>query len=159
MRRIDALHLAHPFAGSRMLRELLRQDGFHVGHRHVRTFMPRLAIHALYRKPRTSVAQPKATIYPYLLKDKAITRPNQAWASDITYIPLAKGFAYLVAIMDWATRRVLAWRVSNTMSSDYCVEALSEAIHRYGAPQIFNTDQGSQFIAHEFTRVLKERNV
>lgn len=159
MRRIDALHLDYPFAGSRMLRDLLAQEGFTVGRRHVRTLMRRMGLRALYRKPRTSIPAAKATIYPYLLKDKQITQPNQAWSSDITYLPMAKGFAYLVVIMDWATRRVLAWRLSNTMHADFCIEALKEAIAVHGPPQIFNTDQGSQFTCEAFTEVLKAHGV
>jgi len=122
-----------------MLRDWLRREGFDVGRRHVRTLMRRMGIHALYRRPRTTILEPKAAIYPYLLKDLCIERPNQVWATDITYIPLAKGSPYLVAILDLATRRAMAWRLSNTMSTDFCIEALNEAITRYGAPEIFNT--------------------
>jgi putative transposase len=159
MRRIDELHLQYPFAGSRMLRDWLRRDGFDVGRRHVRTLMRRMGINALYRKPRTSIPAPKAAIYPYLLKGVFIEKPNHVWATDITYIPLAKGFAYLVAILDLATRRVMAWQLSNTMSTDFCVQALKQAITRYGTPAIFNTDQGSQFTSNEFTDVLKENRI
>jgi putative transposase len=159
MRQIDELHLRYPFAGSRMLRDWLCRDGFDVGRRHVRTLMRRMGIQAIYRRPRTSIPTPKATIYPYLHKDVFIEKPNHVWATDITYIPLAKGFGYLVAILDLATRRVLAWRVSNTMDTDFCIEALKEAITRYGAPQIFNTDQGSQFTSKEFTDVLKAHHI
>ena len=159
MRRIDELHLRYPFAGSRMLCDWLRREGFDIGRRHVRTLMRRMGIHAVYRRPRTTIPEPKAAIYPYLLKDVCIERPNQVWATDITYIPLAKGSAYLVAILDLATRRVMAWRLSNTMSTDFCIEALNEAITKYGAPEIFNTDQGSQFTSSAFTDVLKAHHV
>lgn len=159
MRRLDELHLQYPFAGSRMLRDWLQREGVDVGRRHVRTLMRRMGIHAVYRKPRTSMPNPKAGVYPYLLKNVSIEKPNHAWASDITYIPLATGFAYLVAIIDLASRRVLAWRLANTMSTDFCVEALKEAISRYGTPEIFNTDQGSQFTASDFTDVLKENKI
>jgi putative transposase len=159
MRRIDELHLQYPFAGSRMLREWLRREGFEVGRRHVRTLMRRMGISAVYRKPRTSLPHPKAAIYPYLLTGVWIEKPNHAWATDITYIPLAKGFAYLVAIVDLASRRVMAWRLSNTMDTAFCVEALKQAIARYGAPEIFNTDQGSQFTSGDFTDVLKAHSI
>lgn len=159
MRRIDELHLQYPFAGSRMLREWLHRAGLAVGRRHVRTLMRRMGIHAVYRKPRTSLPDRKAAVYPYLLKSVSIEKPNHAWASDITYIPLAQGFAYLVAIVDLATRRVMAWRLSNTMDTGFCVEALKEAMARYGAPEIFNTDQGSQFTASDFTDVLKAHRI
>ncbi len=159
MRRIDELHLLYPFAGSRTILDWLVREGFEVGRRHVRTLMRRMGVNALYRKPRTSIPAPKATIYPYLLKGVFIEKSNHVWATDITYIPLAKGCAYLVAILDLATRRVLAWRLSNTMSTDFCLEALKEAITRYGAPVIFNTDQGSQFTSNEFTGVLKAHHI
>ena len=159
MRRIDELHLNFPFAGSRMLRDLLKLEGFKVGRKHVRTLMDTMGIVALYRKPNTSVPHPAHRIYPYLLKNLLINRPNQAWARDITYIPMKRGFVFLVAILDWATRRVLAHRVSTSMSTDFCVEALEEAIARYGRPEIFNTDQGSQFTSEDFTRVLKNHDV
>ena len=159
LRRIDELHLLYPFAGSRTIGYWLDREGFQAGRRHVRTLMRRMGVNALYRKPRTSIPAPKATIYPYLLKDVCIEKPNHVWATDITYIALAKGSAYLAAILDLATRRVLAWRLSNTMSTDFCVEALKEALTRYGAPAIFNTDQGSQFTSHEFTSVLKEHRI
>lgn len=145
MRRIDELHLEHPFAGSRMLRELLNQDGHRVGRKHVASLMRRMGIEAIYRKKNTSRPHPEHLVYPYLLRHLKIDRPNQVWASDITYIPMARGFAYLVAVIDWYTRRVLAWRLSNTLSADFCTEALEEALAKYGCPEIFNTDQGSQF--------------
>jgi putative transposase len=159
MRRIDELHLNFPFAGSRMLRDLLRLEGSVVGRKHVRTLMVKMGITALYRKPNTSAVHPAHRIYPYLLKQLTIDRPNQAWAADICYIPMQRGFVYLVAIIDWATRKVLAHRVSISMSTDFCVEALEEAITKYGAPEIFNTDQGSQFTSEAFTDVLKQHQI
>jgi putative transposase len=159
MRRIDELHLNFPFAGSRMLRDLLKREGFQVARKHVRTLMGKMGVAAIYRHPRTSTAHPAHAIYPYLLKNLTIERPNQAWATDLTYIPMKRGFVYLVAIVDWATRRVLAHRVSISMSTDFCVEALEEAIAKYGAPEIFNTDQGSQFTSEEFTGVLKAHDI
>ena len=144
MRRIDELHLDYPFAGSRMLRDLLRRDGLVVGRKHVATLMKKMRIVALYNKPNTSARHPAHPVYPYLLRHMAITRPNHVFAADITYIPMKRGFVYLFAVMDWASRRVLAWRLSNTLATDFCLEAVQEAIDRYGAPEIFNTDQGSQ---------------
>ena len=145
MRRLDELHLQFPFAGSRMLRGLLAGEGIKVGRRHVRTLMKRMGIEALYRRPRTTKPEPGHKIYPYLLRDMAITRPNHVWAMDITYIPMARGFVYLAAVLDWASRRVLSWRLSITMEAAFCVEALEEALAKHGKPGIFNTDQGSQF--------------
>jgi len=159
MRRIDELHMAHPFAGSRMLRDLLKQEGHQAGRKHVRTLMNRMGIEALYRKPNTSKRHAAHPIYPYLLRDLTIDRPNQVWATDITYIPMRRGFVYLVAVLDWATRRVLSWRVSNTLTTDFCVDAVKEAIARYGCPDIFNTDQGCQFTSIEFTGMLKEHGI
>jgi len=159
MRHIDELHLNYPFAGSRMLRDMLWLKGIKVGRQHVATLMARMGIHALYREPKTSVPHPAHKIYPYLLKGLTIDRPNQCWATDITYIPMRKGFVFLVAIVDWATRKVLAHRVSISMSTDFCVEALEEAIAKYGRPEIFNTDQGSQFTSAEFTGVLKDNGI
>jgi putative transposase len=159
MRRIDQLHLELPFYGSRRLVVLLRREGFEVGRLHVRTLMQRMGLEALYRKPRTSLGNKAHRIYPYLLKDVLIERPNQAWASDITYIPMALGFGYLVAIIDLYSRKVLAHRLSNTMTTDFCVEALEEAMARYGAPEIFNTDQGAQFTDNAFTDTLKHQGV
>ena len=144
MRRIDELHLDYPFAGSRMLRDLSRRDGFAVGRKHVATLMKKMRIVALYKKPNTSRRHPGHLIYPYLLRHMEITSPNHVFAADITYIPMKRGFVDLFAVMDWASRRVLAWRLSNTLTTDFCLEALQEAIDRYGAPEIFNTDQGSQ---------------
>ena len=159
MRRIDKLHLQYPFAGSRMLRDLLKQDGYKVGRRHVRTLMKKMGIDALYRKPNTSRRHRKNPIFPYLLTDLPVVRPNQVWASDITYIPMRRGFLYLVVILDWYSRRVLSWRLSNTLTTDFCIEAVVEAIERYGVPEIFNTDQGSQFTSIEFTGLLKENGI
>ena len=159
MRRIDELHLNFPFAGARMLRDMLKLAGFAVGRKHVRTLMDRMCIAAIYRKRNTSAPHPAHTIYPYLLKNLTIDRPNQAWATDLTYVPMKRGFVYLVAIIDWATRRVLAHRVSISMTADFCVEALEEAIAKHGAPEIFNTDQGSQFTSDDFTKVLKAHHV
>jgi putative transposase len=159
MRRIDELHLNYPFAGSRMLRDMLRLEGVKVGRQHVATLMAKMGITALSRQRNTSAPHPAHPIYPYLLKGLTIDRPNQVWAADITYIPMRRGFVYLVAIVDWATRKVLAHRVSISMSTDFCVEALEEAITRYGRPEIFNTDQGSQFTSAEFTGVLKAHDI
>ena len=150
MRSIDELHLEHPFAGSRMLRDLLRLQGVEVGRRHVGTLMRRMGIQALYRKPNTSKRHPAHPVFTYLLRGLAIERADQVWALDITYIPMARGWVYLVAVLDWHSRRVLAHRVSITMEADFCVEALREAATRWGAPEIVNTDQGSQFSSAEF---------
>jgi putative transposase len=154
MRRIDELHLEHPFAGSRMLKRLLREEGFVVGRTHVRTLMRRMGIEALYRRPRTSDPHPGHRIFPYLLRDQVIDQPNHVWALDITYLPMKRGFIYLVAVMDWASRRILSWRLSNTLTADFCVDALESAIAQYGAPDIVNTDQGSQFTSEEFVTTV-----
>lgn len=159
MRRIDELHMELPFAGSRMLQGMLVQEGFKVGRLHVATLMKRMGITALYRKPNTSKPAPGHKIYPYLLRNLPVTRPNQVWAMDITYIPMARGFIYLAAVVDWFTRRVLAWRVSITLEADFCIEAVEEALMRHGAPEIFNTDQGSQFTSIEFIKVLADREI
>ncbi|MFZ2267323.1 MAG: IS3 family transposase [Azonexus sp.] len=159
MRRIDELHLDFPFAGSRMLRDLLRQDGYAAGRKRVQTLMKKMGIEAIYRKPNTSQRHAKHPIYPYLLRNRVIDRANQVWATDITYIPMRRGFVYLCAIIDWYSRRVLAWRLSNTLTTDFCVEAVEEAITRYGRPEIFNTDQGSQFTSAEFTGLLKANSI
>ncbi len=159
MRRIDELHLAYPFAGSRMLRDLLGREGVKVGRLHVATLMKKMAIAAIYRRRNTSKPAPGHKVYPYLLRKLAVTRPNQVWATDITYIPMARGFVYLVAIIDWFSRRVLAWRVSITLDADFCVEALEEALARFGKPEIFNTDQGSQFTSIAFTGVLEREKI
>jgi putative transposase len=159
MRRIDALHLDHPFAGSRMLRDLLRGEGIDIGREMVRTMMRRMCIEALYRRPNTSKAAPGHKIYPYLLRDLAVDRPNQVWAMDITYIPMARGFVYLTAVLDWFTRRVLAWRLSITMEVDFCLEAVEEALAKHGRPDVFNTDQGAQFTSAAFTGLLLENKI
>jgi putative transposase len=159
MRRIDELHLEYPFAGSRMLRDMLRREGQAVGRKHVGTLMKKMGIEALYRKPNTSRRHAAHPIYPYLLRHLVIDRPNQVWATDITYIPMRRGFVYLAAVMDWHSRRVLAWRVSNTLTTDFCIDAVREAIARHGTPEIFNTDQGSQFTSSDFTDLLKEHGI
>ena len=158
-RRIDELHLDHPFAGARMLRDLLRQEGHAIGRRHVATLMRHMGIEAVYRKPHTSARHPAHPVYPYLLRHLTIDQPNQVWAADITYIPMRRGFVYLFAVLDWASRRVLAWRLSNTLTTDFCIEAVQEAVTRYGTPDIFNTDQGSQFTSLEFTGLLKDHGI
>jgi len=159
MKRIDALNLARPFAGSRMLRDMLNREGFDVGRRHVGTLMRRMGIEALYRKPNTSKKHPTHKVYPYLLRELKIDRANQVWASDITYVPMACGWVYLCAIVDWASRKVLSHRVSISMDTAFCVEALEEAFAKYGQPEIFNSDQGSQFTSDAFTEALKARGV
>jgi putative transposase len=159
MRRIDELYLSYPFAGRRMLRDLLCQQGLEVGRRHVKTLMKRICIEAIYRKPNTSKAAPGHRIYPYLLRGMAITHPNHVWSSDISYIPMAHGFVYLVAVIDWFSRRVLAWKMSITMDTSFCIEALDEAISKHGKPEIFNTDQGSQLTSEVFTGRLKEEGI
>jgi putative transposase len=159
MRRIDQLHLAAPFAGARMLRDLLRREGHRIGRKRVRTVMARMGSAALYRKPHTSQRYPAHRVYPYLLRHLAITRSNQVWAADITYIPMHRGFVYLCAVMDWASRRVLAWRLSNTLTTDFCLEAVQEALSSYGTPDLFNTDQGCQITSQEFTGLLKDHGI
>jgi putative transposase len=159
MRRMDELHLDFPFAGSRMLRDLLNADGVAIGRRHVATLMKRMGIEAVYRRPNTSKPAPGHEIYPYLLRDLPVTRPDQVWAMDITYVPMARGFVYLAAVIDWFSRRVLAWRLSITLEAAFCVEALEEALARHGRPEIFNTDQGSQFTGGAFTGVLTRNGI
>jgi putative transposase len=159
MRRLDQLHLEFPFAGSRMLRGLLAAEGCKIGRRHVKTLMRRMGIEALYRRPRTTNPEPGHKIYPYLLRGLEIMRPNHVWAMDITYIPMARGFVYLAVVLDWATRRVLAWRLSITMEAAFCVETLQDALVRHGKPEIFNTDQGSQFTGSAFTGVLASNGI
>jgi putative transposase len=159
MRRLDELHLNYPFAGSRMLRGLLWQQGLEVGRRHIKTLMKRMGIEAIYRKPNTSKPAPGHRIYPYLLGNMAVIRPNQVWAMDITYIPMARGFIYLAAVVDWFTRRVLAWRLSITMESSFCIEAVEEALSKNEKPEIFNTDQGSQFTSDDFTGLLRKNGI
>ncbi len=159
MRRLDRLHLEYPFAGSRMLRGLLALQGCTIGRRHVKTLMKRMGIEALYRRPRTTKPEPGHKIYPYLLRGMEITRPNQVWAMDITYIPMERGFVYLAVVLDWATRRVLSWRLSITMEAAFCVETLEDALARHGKPEIFNTDQGSQFTGSAFTGLLASHGI
>jgi putative transposase len=154
MRQLDELHLEFPFAGARMLRGLLAARGSKTGRRHVKTLMRRMGIEALYRRPRTTKPEPGHKIYPYLLRGMEIVRPNQVWAMDITYIPMARGFVYLAVVLDWFSRRVLSWRVSITMEAAFCVETLEDALAEHGKPEIFNTDQGSQFTGEAFTGVL-----
>lgn len=159
MRRIDELHLDYPFAGSRMLRDLLRGEGVAIGRSHVITLMKRMAIEAIWRRPNTSRPGPGHKIHPYLLRGVAVVRPNQVWAMDITYIPMKRGFVYLAAVVDWFSRRVLSWRVSIGMEVDFCLEAVEEALARHGAPEIFNTDQGSQFTSRPFTGLLADNAI
>ena len=160
MRAIDELHLEYPFLGARQLRKILAREGHpHAGRLHISTLMEKMGITALYRKPNTSKRHPAHKVYPYLLRHLAIEQANHVWAMDITYLPMQRGFIYLAAVMDWATRRVLAWRVSNTLTADFCVEAVEEAIARYGKPEIFNTDQGTQFTSDDFTTMLHGHGV
>ena len=159
MRRIDELHLDYPFAGARMLRDLLNGEGIEIGRERVSGMMKRMGIEAIYRRPNTSKPAPGHKIYPYLLRKTAVVRPNQVWAMDITYIPMARGFVYLAAVVDWFSRRVLAWRLSISMAVDFCVEAVEEALAKHGPPEIFNTDQGSQFTSIEFTRLLAANGI
>ena len=159
MQRIDGLYLEYPFYGSRQMMRHLAREGKRVGRHRVRRLMRLLGLEAIYRKPRTSVANPDHRVYPYLLRGLTIERPNQVWSADITYIPVKGGFLYLVAIMDWASRRVLAWRLSNTMDTSFCLAALAEALEGYGIPEIFNTDQGSQFTSIAFTGQLEATGI
>jgi len=159
MRRIDELFLKYPFYGSRQMVHQLRREGVRVGRHRVRRLMRLMGLEAIYQAPRTSTPHPAHRVYPYLLRDMAVARPDHVWCADITYIPVRRGFLYLVAIMDWATRHVLAWRLSNTMDTRFCIEALRDAMARYGKPAIFNTDQGSQFTSLEFTGVLKDAEI
>jgi putative transposase len=159
MRRMDELHLEFPFAGSRMLRDILNKEEFEIGRCHVATLMRRMGIEALYRRPNTSKPAPGHRVYPYLLRGMTIDRANQVWAMDLTYVPMARGFVDLAAVVDWSSRRVLAWRLSITLEVAFCVEALEEALARYGRPEIFNTDQGSQFTSLAFTDVLTKAKV
>jgi putative transposase len=159
MNRIDRLHLELPFAGARMLRDLLRQEGHQVGRGKVSRLMKLMGIEALYRKPKTTQRHPAHRVYPYLLRNLAVTRPNQAWAMDITYIPMDRGFVYLAAVVDWYSRRVLSWKVSTTMDIHFCLEAVEEAMERHGKPEIMNTDQGSQFTSQAFTGLLMKNDI
>ena len=159
MRRLDELHLKWPFYGARKLTRELQKEGHAVGRRHVRKLMRRMGMETLYRKPRTSIPARGSVIRPYLLTGLTISRPNQVWSADLTYLPMAHGFMYQVAILDIYSRKVLSWWVSNTMTPDFCVEALQEALERYGRPEIFNTDQGSQFTSGDWTGVLDDAGV
>ena len=159
MRRMDELHLAWPFYGSRRMTAVLRREGWAVNRERAKRLMKVMGIEAIYQKPNTSKGHPDHKVYPYLLRGLTIGRPNQVWCADITYVPMAKGFVYLVAVMDWFSRRVLSWRLSITMETDFCVEALTEAMERYGQPEIFNTDQGVQFTSTGFVDELAERGV
>ena len=159
MRRIDELHLAYPFAGSRMLQGLLAADGHQAGRLHISTLMKRMGIEAIYRRPNTSKPAPRHKVYPYILRKLPVTRSNQVWAMDITYIPMRRGFVYLAAVVDWFSRRVLSWRLSISMEVDFCIEAVEEALMRYGKPEIFNTDQGSQFTSEAFTGLLIKNDI
>jgi putative transposase len=159
MRRMDELHLDYPFAGGRMLQGLLKAEGHEVGRLHVSTLMKKMGIEALYRRPKTTKPAPGHKVYPYLLRNMAVTRPNQVWAMDITYVPMARGFVYLAAVIGCYSRRVLAWRLLITLSADFCIEALEEALARHDRPVIFNTDQGSQFTSEGFIDVLKAAGI
>lgn len=156
MDRIDHLHTEYPFMGARMLRDRLKPMGYRVGRRHVARLMNLMGIEALYRKKRTTKRNPEHPVFPYLLRGVTIDRPNQVWAADISYIPMERGFLYLFAIIDWATRRILAWRLSNTLTTDFCIETVREAVARYGKPEIFNTDQGSQFTDGDFVALIRD---
>jgi putative transposase len=159
MGMIDRCHLEHPYYGSRRIRDWLEDEGWRVNRKRVQRLMRTMGLVALYPKRNLSLANQAHKVYPYLLRGLAIERPNQVWATDITYIPMARGFVYLVAIMDWHSRRVLSWRISNTLDTSFCIEALEQAIEDYGVPEIFNTDQGSQFTSEEFTGVLKQHGI
>jgi len=157
MRQIDELHLEHPFMGARMLRDQLSRMGFKVGRKHVSMLMKKMGIEALYRKPRTSKKHPEHAVYPYLLRGKVINRANQVWALDTTYIPMAQGYVYLTAVVDWASRKVLAAKIAITLEAVHAVEVLQDAFNRYDKPEIINTDRGSQFTAYEFVQAVKSR--
>ena len=159
MRLIDEQFLETPWYGSRQMARHLRREGYTVGRKRVRRLMAKMGLESIYRRPRTTIPQPGHRIYPYLLREMVIDRANQVWCADITYIPMRRGFLYLVAVMDWSTRKVLSWRVSNTMDVEFCIEALEEALGRFGCPEIFNTDQGSQFTSPRFTGVLQHVGV
>jgi putative transposase len=159
MRLIDRQFLETPWYGSRQMARHLQREGYTVGRKRVRRLMAKMGLAPIYQRPRTTVPHPEHQIYPYLLREMVIDRPNQVWCADITYIPMRRGFLYLVAVMDWASRKVLSWRISNTMHADFCIEALEEALERFGRPEIFNTDQGSQFTSPRFTGVLRTAGV
>lgn len=158
MRQIDRLHLEYPFMGARMLRDTLNANGYRVGRRHVGRLMRIMGVEALYRKKKTTKRNPEHPVFPYLLRGLTIERPNHVWCADISYIPMQRGFLYLFAILDWATRRVLAWRLSNTLTTDFCIETTQEAIATHGKPEIFNTDQGSQFTDGDFVKLIREEH-
>jgi putative transposase len=159
MRQIDQQYLEHPSFGSRSMRRFLERKGNKINRKRVQRLMRQMGIEAIYPKPRTSIPNPEHKVYPYLLRKMTINTPNKVWAADITYVPMRRGFMYLVAVMDWHSRKVLSWRVSNTLESDFCVSALEEAIDNYGKPEIFNTDQGSQFTSKNFIGVLKSNHI
>ena len=159
MRMIDEQHLATPFYGARQMARHLRREGYIVSRKRIRRLMLKMGLAAVYQRPRTTIPQKDHVIYPYLLRDIVIDRPNQVWCTDITYIPMRRGFMYLVAVMDWASRKVLSWRLSSTMEAEFCIEALEEALAKYGKPETFNTDQGSQFTSPCFTGVLKAADI
>jgi len=159
MRLIDVQFLETPWYGSRQMVRHLRREGHVVGRKRIKRLMAKMGLAPIYQRPRTTVVHPEHRIYPYLLRDLAIERPNQVWCADITYIPMRRGFLYLMAVMDWSTRKVLSWRVSNTLDVEFCIEALEEALARFGRPEIFNTDQGSQFTSPRFSGVLQEANI
>ena len=158
MRKIDHLHTDYPFMGARMLRDRLKALGYSVGRRHVARLMRLMGIEALYRKKRTTKRNPEHSVFPYLLRGLTIERPNHVWCADISYIPMRRGFLYLFAVLDWATRRVLAWRLSNTLTTDFCIETVQEAIANHGKPEIFNTDQGSQFTDGNFVALIRDEH-
>lgn len=159
MRLMDRCHLKHPYYGSRRIRDWLEDQGHRVNRKRVQRLTRTMGLVALYPKQNLSLANQAHKVYPYLLRNLPIDRPNQVWAADITYIPMARGFVYLVAVMDWYSRRVLSWRVSNSLDTQFCVDALNDAIEEHGAPTIFNTDQGSQFTSEEFTNALKHHEI
>lgn len=159
MSLIDEQFLATPFYGSRQMARHIKRQGYCVGRNRIRRLMRLMGIEAIYQKPQTSTPNPEHKVYPYLLRNLNITKPNQVWCTDITYIPIKKGFLYLIAVMDWSSRKVLSWRLSNTLDTHFCIEALEEALAKYGTPEIFNTDQGSQFTSFDFTNVLKENGI
>jgi putative transposase len=159
MRMLDEQHMLTPFYGARQMARHLRREGYIVSRKRIRRLMAKMGISAVYQKPRTTIPHKDHVVYPYLLRDLTIDRPNQVWCTDITYIPMRRGFMYLVAVMDWASRKVLSWRLSNTMDAEFCIEALEEALEKFGKPDIFNTDQGSQFTSPGFTGVLREAGV
>jgi putative transposase len=158
MRIIDRLHLDYPFMGARMLRDTLKAKGYAVGRRHVARLMRLMGIEALYRKKSTTKRNPEHPVFPYLLRGLTVERPNHVWCADISYIPMERGFLYLFAVLDWATRRVLAWRLSNTLTADFCIETMQEAIAKHGKPEIFNTDQGSQFTDGDFVAMIRDEH-